>query len=189
MRRAGRGRRGRRPPRRSRDGSPASSPRARCSSSGRSPTASTCGTGRSSSTSMRTAPDCHRCRSTWSASGPRSSLSTASYYLVERPIRRARLHGWVRAWGAPLAGRADGRRHRRRARSRRWRTRARSRARRACAAHPGARCPGRAGTRGSSRSASLWHPSPANPLRVTILGRLGDARRLVRHQSRAGRHR
>jgi peptidoglycan/LPS O-acetylase OafA/YrhL len=32
------------------------------------------------------------------------ALSTASYYLVERPIRRARLHGWVRAWGAPLAG-------------------------------------------------------------------------------------
>ena len=32
------------------------------------------------------------------------SLSTASYYLVERPIRLARLHGWVRHWGAPLAG-------------------------------------------------------------------------------------
>jgi peptidoglycan/LPS O-acetylase OafA/YrhL len=31
-------------------------------------------------------------------------LSTASYYLVERPIRLARLHGWVRHWGAPLAG-------------------------------------------------------------------------------------
>ena len=32
------------------------------------------------------------------------ALSTASYYLVERPIRLARLHGWVRYWGAPLAG-------------------------------------------------------------------------------------
>ncbi len=32
------------------------------------------------------------------------ALATASYYLVERPIRLARLHGWVRAWGAPLAG-------------------------------------------------------------------------------------
>jgi hypothetical protein len=32
------------------------------------------------------------------------ALSTASYYLIERPIRLARLHGWVRYWGAPLAG-------------------------------------------------------------------------------------
>jgi peptidoglycan/LPS O-acetylase OafA/YrhL len=32
------------------------------------------------------------------------ALSTASYYLVERPIRLARLHGWMRYWGAPLAG-------------------------------------------------------------------------------------
>ena len=32
------------------------------------------------------------------------ALSTASYYLVERPIRLARLHGWVKYWGAPLAG-------------------------------------------------------------------------------------
>ena len=32
------------------------------------------------------------------------ALSTASYYLVERPIRLARLKGWVRWWGAPLAG-------------------------------------------------------------------------------------
>lgn len=31
-------------------------------------------------------------------------LSTASYYLIERPIRLARPHGWVRWWGAPLAG-------------------------------------------------------------------------------------
>jgi peptidoglycan/LPS O-acetylase OafA/YrhL len=36
--------------------------------------------------------------------GATLALSTASYYLVEGPIRRARLHGWVRAWGAPLAG-------------------------------------------------------------------------------------
>ncbi|HEY6474824.1 MAG TPA: acyltransferase family protein, partial [Acidimicrobiales bacterium] len=32
------------------------------------------------------------------------ALSTASYYLIERPIRLARLHGWVKYWGAPLAG-------------------------------------------------------------------------------------
>ncbi len=32
------------------------------------------------------------------------ALSTASYYLVERPIRLAHLKGWVRYWGAPLAG-------------------------------------------------------------------------------------
>ncbi len=32
------------------------------------------------------------------------AVSTASYYLVERPIRQARLRGWVRWWGAPLAG-------------------------------------------------------------------------------------
>jgi len=32
------------------------------------------------------------------------ALATASYYLVERPIRLARLHGWARVWGAPLAG-------------------------------------------------------------------------------------
>ncbi len=32
------------------------------------------------------------------------AVSTASYYLVERPIRLARLHGWVRYWGAPAAG-------------------------------------------------------------------------------------
>ena len=32
------------------------------------------------------------------------AVSTASYYLVERPIRHAHLRGWVRWWGAPLAG-------------------------------------------------------------------------------------
>ena len=32
------------------------------------------------------------------------AVSTASYYLVERPIRLAHLRGWVRWWGAPLAG-------------------------------------------------------------------------------------
>ena len=32
------------------------------------------------------------------------AVSIASYYLVERPIRRADLRGWVRWWGAPLAG-------------------------------------------------------------------------------------
>jgi peptidoglycan/LPS O-acetylase OafA/YrhL len=31
-------------------------------------------------------------------------LATASFYLVERPVRQARLHGWARVWGAPLAG-------------------------------------------------------------------------------------
>ena len=31
-------------------------------------------------------------------------VSTASYYLVERPIRLAHARGWVRWWGAPLAG-------------------------------------------------------------------------------------
>ncbi len=32
------------------------------------------------------------------------AVSTASYYLVERPIRLARLRGWVRWWAAPVAG-------------------------------------------------------------------------------------
>jgi len=32
------------------------------------------------------------------------AISTASYYLVERPIRHAHLRGWVRWWGAPMAG-------------------------------------------------------------------------------------
>ncbi len=32
------------------------------------------------------------------------ALSTASYYLVERPIRLAHPRGWVRVWGAPVAG-------------------------------------------------------------------------------------
>jgi peptidoglycan/LPS O-acetylase OafA/YrhL len=32
------------------------------------------------------------------------ALSTVSYYAVERPVRRAHLHGWVQHWGAPLAG-------------------------------------------------------------------------------------
>jgi peptidoglycan/LPS O-acetylase OafA/YrhL len=32
------------------------------------------------------------------------ALSTASYYLVERPVRLAPLHGWLRYWAAPLAG-------------------------------------------------------------------------------------
>ncbi len=32
------------------------------------------------------------------------AVSTASYYLVERPIRLAHLRGWARFWGAPLAG-------------------------------------------------------------------------------------
>ena len=32
------------------------------------------------------------------------AVSTASYYLVERPVRLARLRGGARIWGAPLAG-------------------------------------------------------------------------------------
>jgi hypothetical protein len=32
------------------------------------------------------------------------ALSTASYYLVERPIRLAHWKGWARYWAAPLAG-------------------------------------------------------------------------------------
>ncbi len=32
------------------------------------------------------------------------AVSTASYYLVERPIRLARLRGGARIWGAPVAG-------------------------------------------------------------------------------------
>jgi peptidoglycan/LPS O-acetylase OafA/YrhL len=32
------------------------------------------------------------------------AVSTASYYLVERPIRLAHPRGWARFWGAPLAG-------------------------------------------------------------------------------------
>ena len=31
-------------------------------------------------------------------------VSTASYYLVERPIRLAHARGWVRWWAAPIAG-------------------------------------------------------------------------------------
>ncbi len=65
-------------------------PGRRCTSSGPSPTASICGTGRSSSTSPRPAPGCRRCRSTSCASPSPWRVSTASYYLVERPIRLAR---------------------------------------------------------------------------------------------------
>jgi len=32
------------------------------------------------------------------------ALSTASYYLVERPVRLAHLHGWTRVWAAPVTG-------------------------------------------------------------------------------------
>jgi peptidoglycan/LPS O-acetylase OafA/YrhL len=32
------------------------------------------------------------------------AVSTASYYLVERPIRLSQLHGWIRRWVAPVAG-------------------------------------------------------------------------------------
>ncbi len=32
------------------------------------------------------------------------ALATSSYYVVERPIRLAHLHGWMRRWAAPAAG-------------------------------------------------------------------------------------
>ena len=47
---------------------------------------------------------CPPCRWTCSGSAVTLALSTASYYLVERPIRLARLRGGARFWGAPLAG-------------------------------------------------------------------------------------
>ncbi len=31
-------------------------------------------------------------------------VATASYYLVERPLRRANFRGWLRLWAAPVAG-------------------------------------------------------------------------------------
>ena len=96
-------------------------------------------------------------------------LSTASYYLVERPIRRARFHGWVRAWAAPLAGVLTAvlivvattpsvadpgpvatTAH--------------------VATHPGSTVPGAGGYQGQQPIRLAVAPTPANPLRVTILG-------------------
>ncbi len=97
------------------------------------------------------------------------ALSTASYYMVERPIRRARLHGWVRAWGAPIAGvltavvivvatipsvadpgQVASTAH--------------------VASHPGSTVPGAGGYQGQQPIRLAAPPSLANPLRVTILG-------------------
>ncbi len=97
------------------------------------------------------------------------ALSTASYYLVERPIRRARLRGWVRTWVAPIAGVttavvivfatvpsvAD---------PGQVATTAR------VANHPGSTVPGAGGYRGQQPIRLAAPPSPTNPLRVTILG-------------------
>ncbi len=96
-------------------------------------------------------------------------LSTASYYLVERPIRRARFHGGVRAWAAPLAGVLTAvlivvattpsvadpgpvatTAH--------------------VATHPGSTVPGAGGYQGQQPIRLAVAPTPANPLRVTILG-------------------
>ena len=90
------------------------------------------------------------------------ALSTASYYLVERPIRLARLRGWVRAWVAPSPV------WRRRCSSwsppsRPWRTRPGWRARRTPADHPGRQGPGAGGFPGSSRSA--WPRRPRRRIR------------------------
>ncbi len=96
-------------------------------------------------------------------------LSTASYYLVERPIRRARLHGWVRAWAAPLAGVltavlivvatipsvADPGQVASTVRVR---------------AHAGSTVPGAGGYEGQKPIRLAVAPTPANPLRVTIFG-------------------
>ncbi len=88
------------------------------------------------------------------------ALSTASYYLVERPIRLARLHGWVRYWGAPLAGVLTAHCSSSPQRSRRWHGPGDGgRARRLCRHRAGARAPrrwrasrGRAGSPGRRRS-------------------------------------
>jgi peptidoglycan/LPS O-acetylase OafA/YrhL len=102
--------------------------------------------------------------------GATLAVSTASYYLVERPVRRARLHGWVRYWGAPLAGVlsavlivvatfpavAD----------------PAAAARTAQPPHvpQGTAVPGTGGFAGQEPIALATPPSAANPLRVMVLG-------------------
>jgi peptidoglycan/LPS O-acetylase OafA/YrhL len=97
------------------------------------------------------------------------ALSTASYYLVERPIRRARLRGWLRYWGAPLAGVlsavmivvatfpavADPAQAARTA---------------PIPPAPTATVPGAGGFAGQQPIALSAPPSPANPLRVMVVG-------------------
>ena len=82
----------------------APSPGGRSTSSGPSRTGSTCGTGRSSSTSTGARTGL----SAWPLDLLRVAVtllvSTASYYLVERPVRLAHARGWVRWWAAPIAG-------------------------------------------------------------------------------------
>jgi peptidoglycan/LPS O-acetylase OafA/YrhL len=98
------------------------------------------------------------------------AVSTASYYLVERPIRQARLRGWVRYWGAPLAGVASavvivvatvpavadpspvvGTQH-------------------AALARAGTAVPGAGGYAGQKPIRLASAPSPADPLRVMVVG-------------------
>jgi peptidoglycan/LPS O-acetylase OafA/YrhL len=103
------------------------------------------------------------------------AVSTASFYLVERPIRRAHLHGSVRFWGAPLAGVVSavvivvatmpavadpghvvGTTH----------------LRSASPAQAGqtATVPGAGGYAGQVPIRLAAPPSPANPLRITVIG-------------------
>ncbi len=96
-------------------------------------------------------------------------VSTASYYLVERPIRLAHARGWVRWWGAPLAGvltavlivvatipavadpfRVVGTTH--------------------LATGSGQAVPGSGGYEGQQPIRLAAKPSPAHPLRVMLLG-------------------
>jgi len=98
------------------------------------------------------------------------ALSTASYYLVERPVRRARLHGWMKYWGAPLAGVlsavlivtatvpavAD--------------PSSVVKTTDLAKAHAGAAVPGSGGYAGQLPIRLANPPSPADPLRVMVLG-------------------
>ena len=97
------------------------------------------------------------------------AVSTASYYLVERPIRHAHPRGWVRWWGAPLAGvvsavvivvatipavadpsRVVGTTH--------------------LTTTAGQSVPGSGGYQGQQPIRLTTAPSPADPLRVMLLG-------------------
>ncbi len=97
------------------------------------------------------------------------ALSTASYYLVERPIRLAHVRGWVRWWAAPIAGvvtavlivvatfpavadpsRVVGTTH--------------------LATVSGHTVPGAGGYLGQKRIRLASAPSPTDPLRVMVIG-------------------
>ena len=167
--RARRAGRGRRPPRCSPGGSPAGWPGGRCTSSAPSPTASTCGTGRSSSTSTGPGPACRPGPSTSCASSSRWCVSTASYYLVERPIRLARFRGGVRVWG-PAGRRRHGSGDRRGHDPRPWPIPPPWSARRISPPPArGGRCPARVATRARADPSGAA-PTAADPLRVMILG-------------------